>query len=123
MSSGWLFAASPPGLTASRHPEDALDHPADGSHLVAALCGVVGGELAVDVDHSPSVLVVGGEASGVDGCALARLEDDDAVGGGVSCEDTVASPHGRERLAVVDRTAPRQDEQRTLAVLARGRHE
>ena len=46
MSSGWLFAASPPGLTASRHPEDALDHPADGSHLVAALCGVVGGELA-----------------------------------------------------------------------------
>ena len=30
---------------------------------------------------------------------LAWLEDDDAVGGGVSCEDTVASSHGRERLA------------------------
>ena len=42
-----VAGCSPPHrLTASRHPEDALDHLADGSHLVAALCGVVGGELA-----------------------------------------------------------------------------
>ena len=36
----------PHRLTASRHPEDTLDHPANGSHLVATLRGVVGGELA-----------------------------------------------------------------------------